>query len=256
VLSSVVGFNGANANNRLDKLRLMMKNFKFIRSRTVRLVLTAIFIAVSLRSINQYTTKAVETHNTTKAYKPRPGRKRTQARKPGGYRGDSCSRQSPNPLTLMVPEDHVPLTTSERPTFFWYANTIYYPIRFTIYEPGQITPVYVQNITPTTPGIVALKLPETANKLKIGVQYRWTVSVICNRLRPSENIYAKAWIERVQSPIIPSNTSVCLSYYARAGIWYDALSCQAKSTEEFWSLLNQVQLLAIAKEQPQIKFVN
>ena len=234
-----------------------MKNFKFIQFKIARLVFIAIFTTFFVFSIPQFTIKATEVgHNATKAYKPQPGRKRTQARKPGGYRGDSCNLPSQDPITLLVPQDHIPLTTSERPTFFWNVNTISHPIRFTLYEPGQPSPLYVQNITPTTPGIVALKLPLSANGLKIGKQYRWTVSVICNSQRPSENIYAKAWIERVDRSRSSSNSSGCLSYYARSGIWYDALSCQEKSTQEFWSLLNQVQLSAIAVERPQITFIN
>ena len=220
-------------------------------------MLIAIFTIPYLFSIRQLTLEAREIeHETTKAYKPQPGRRRTQARKPGGYRGDSCNLPSQDPITLLVPQDHIPLTTSERPTFFWNVNTTSHPIRFTLYEPGQPDPLYVQNITPTTPGIVALKLPSSANGLKIGKQYRWTVSVICNSQRPSENIYAKAWIERIDRSRSPSNSSGCLSYYARSGIWYDALSCQEKSTQQFWSLLNQVQLSAIAVERPHITFIN
>jgi hypothetical protein len=234
-----------------------MKNFKLIQLKKAKLVLIAIAILtiINLFSIHQRTITAMEVkHKTTEAYKPRPGRKRTQARKPGGYRGDSCN-QSQDPITLLVPRDHVPLTTAKHPTFFWNINTISQPIRFTIYRPGQPRPIYVQNITPKTPGIIALSLPETAKSLKIGVQYRWTVSVMCDRSRPSENIYAKAWIERVESSNT-GNKSSCLSNYAQSGIWYDALSCQRKSTEEFWSLLNQVKLLEIAYKQPQIMFIN
>jgi hypothetical protein len=260
-------------NERLFKPYSIMKNFKLIQLKKVRLVLIAITLLtiIDLFFIHQRTIKATEIKSkTTKTYKPRPGRKRTQARKPGGYRGDSCN-QSQDPITLLVPRDHVPLTTAQRPTFFWNVDNISQPIRFTVYEPGQPKPIYVQNIMPKKPGIIALSLPKTAKPLKIGIQYRWTISVICDRLRPSENIYAKAWIERVESsntsdksPVHLRKTKVpagdrwssCLSNYAQSGIWYDALSCQRKSTEEFWLLLNQVKLLAIAKEQPQITFIN
>lgn len=230
---------------------------KFIQFRRVRLASIAILTMLNLFSIYQLNIKAasIESQNT-KAYKPKPGRKRTQARKPGGYRGDSCNLGSQDPVTLLVPQDHVPLTTLEHPTFFWNVNTVSHPIRFTIYEPGQPDPIYVQNIAPTTPGIVALKLPLSANALKIGVQYRWTVSVICNKLRPASNIYAKAWIERIASPINLEDQATCSSYYAQSGIWYDALSCQTRSNKEFWSLLNQIQLSTLASEQPQITFIN
>ena len=235
----------------------MKRNSKFIQLKTLKLILLALYATIDLFSVARLNIKAAETESqTTKTYKPKPGRKRTQARKPGGYRGDSCNFQSQAPVTLIVPQDHVPLTTLKHPTFFWNVNTVSQPIRFTIYEPGQPDPIYVQNITPTTPGIVALKLPLSANPLKIGVQYRWTVSVICNQLRPAENIYAKAWIERIATSTNIEDKANCLSYYARSGIWYDALSCQTKSDREFWSLLDQIQLPRLATEQPQITFVN
>ena len=228
-----------------------MKNFKFIHFViATSAILFTTFLSYQFTIINATEIK----HESTTAYKPRPGRKRTQARKPGGYRGDSCNLKSQAPVTLLVPEDHIPLTTLDHPLFFWYVNTISNPIRFTIYQPGQLSPIYVQNITPKTPGIMALRLPESTNALKIGVQYRWTVSVICNPEKPSENIYAKAWIERVEDSFGIDNKSNCQSNYAKSGIWYDALSCQAKSTEEFWSLLNQVELSTISHNRPQITF--
>lgn len=234
-----------------------MNSSKSIQLAIAILASIAIFTTINLVLFPLPIIEAAEIRDkTTKTYKPKPGRKRTQARKPGGYRGNSCALQDRDPVTLLVPEDHIPLTTSERPTFFWYVNTVSHPIRFTIYEPGQPTPLYVQNITPTMSGIVAFTLPPAAKSLKIGKQYRWTVSVICNQLRPSENIYAKAWIERVENLKTLDRKSSCLLYYARSGIWYDALSCRTNSTKEFWSLLSQVQLSAIATEQPQITFIN
>ena len=235
----------------------MKENFKFIQLKKNRVALIAILTTFNLFSIYQLNIEAAETESqSVKTYKPKPGRKRTQARKPGGYRGDSCNLQSQDPVTLLVPQDHVPLTTLEHPTFFWNVSTVSHPIRFTLYEPGQPEPVYVQNIAPTTPGIVALKLPLSTNALKIGVQYRWTVSVICNQFRPASNIYAKAWIERIASPVSLEDRASCRSYYALSGIWYDALSCQTKSTKEFWSLLNQIQLSTLASERPRITFIN
>ena len=184
-------------------------------------------------------------------YKPPPGRKRTQARNPEGSRGNSCNVEEIAPLTLLVPEDHVPLTTNRHPTFFWYLNTtLAVPMRLTIYQPGQPSPIYVQNWLPTRRGIFAFKLPATVNPLLIGQQYRWTVSIICNREQPSYNIFAKAWIERVKKPVNMSNYkgSSCLKSYAESGIWYDALSCQPKFSAEFWSLLAQVGLTMIEPE--------
>ena len=248
-----------------------MKKSTFVQLKIFTLPLMAILIIVNYLLTTQVAINASPIkHEGTKSYKPRPGRKRTQARKPGGARGNSCNTRSQATLALLVPEDHIPLTTESHPTFLWYVNTTSsVPIRLTIYEPGQTSPIYVQNWSQSPPGIVAFKLPATANPLKIGKQYRWTVSVICNPQRPSENIYAKAWIERVEKPTSISNNckqrtadsvdsstlgcrSSCLNSYAESGIWYDALSCEKKLSAEFWSLLDQVELSIVKHERPLI----
>ncbi len=211
----------------------------------------AMLIILSELCNQQVAESAEVTEYGAKEYKPPPGRKRTQARNPGGSRGNSCNAESQAPLTLLVPEDHVPLTTNRHPTFFWYVNTtLAVPMRLTIIEPGQPSPIYVQNWLPSRPGIFAFQLPATVNPLLIGKQYRWTVSVICNPEKPSENIFAKAWIERVKKPANMSNYlgSSCLKSYAESGIWYDALSCPGKFSGEFWSLLAQVGLTMIEPE--------
>ena len=195
----------------------------------------------------------IKIDDRAKEYQPRPGRKRTQVRQPGGYRGNTCQSQFKAPVTLLVPQDHVPLTTSSHPTLFWSIKTNSpTPIRLTIIEPGEPSPIYVRNWPQSKSGVYAIKLPATANPLQVGKQYRWTVTIICNREKPSDNIYAKAWVERVKKPNIISNNRSCLESYAELGIWYDALSCPRpqKYSEEFWSLLASVDLHLLVDKRP------
>ncbi|MGL5075964.1 MAG: DUF928 domain-containing protein, partial [Waterburya sp.] len=124
------------------------------------------------------------------------------------------------------------------------------------YQPGQKAPIYTQNITPKEPGIVALTIPDAVSPLKVGTPYYWSVSMRCSPTKSSEIIYTKAWIERVKDSRNSINKSSCSSNYAQSGIWYDALFCQSKSNQGFWSLLDQIQLSAIAEKQPNIYFIN
>ncbi len=235
----------------------MMKKFWLNREDLFKWSVMVTFIILNYWCNHKVAVNAeeIKIDNRAKEYKPRPGRKRTQVRQPGGYRGNTCKAQEQAPLTLLVPEDHVPLTTSSHPTFYWYMNTtLSTPIRLTIQEPGQPSLIYVRNWSQGMSGVYAMKLPATVNPLQVGKQYRWTVTVICNPKKPSENIYAKAWIERVKKPNIISNNRSCLESYAESGIWYDALSCPRsnKYSEEFWSLLDQVDLPLIVRERPLI----
>lgn len=231
------------------KTKLVQLKFVWVVLRTI------VIIMISFLTYNQLSSTAIELKNEGKEYRPRPGRKRTQARTPGGNRGNGCNLALGVPLTLIVPADHIPLTISSHPVFLWHVNVADYPIRFTIYEPGHPFPLHTQELLLETPGIVALKLPKDKPSLEIGKQYRWTVSLICNEKRPSENIYAKAWIERVEDFQGRELESGCLNDYARKGIWHDALSCNNSLDSKFWSLIEQVRLSQIVNEKPQVIYL-
>jgi hypothetical protein len=101
--------------------------------------------------------------------------------------------------------------------------------------------------------------------LEIGKTYRWTVTIVCNPKQPSSNLFAQAWIERVSLPgsnkfSEHTNQSIfCSTKYAQAGIWYDALACDYsklnesnsnRDLQEFWSLLEEVDLPYLAQRKP------
>jgi hypothetical protein len=196
-------------------------------------------------------------------YRPPKGKVRQQARKAGGSRG--CNLPINNTVILLVPQDHTATTISAHPTFFWYlSQKSSTPLRFTLLEPGK-KPILTKELTPKS-GIIALKLPQNSQGLKIGKTYRWTVTVVCNRKQPSSNLFAQAWIERVPLPTshkfseYTNQTSFCSTKYAQAGIWYDALACDyskllknnndPRDSQEFWSLLEEIDLPYLAQRKP------
>ena len=199
--------------------------------------------------------------NKTETYRPPKGKVREQTRKAGGSRG--CNIPLKDAVTLLVPQDHTATTISERPTFFWHlSQKLSLPLRFTLLEPEK-KPILTKELKPE-PGIVALKLPQDTAPLEVGKTYRWTVTVVCNPSKPSRNLFAQAWIERVPLPTEAQlsnntkNTSFCSLSYARVGIWYDALSCNyttlAKnqnnhnnSWQQFQSLLEEIGLAHLAQ---------
>ncbi len=151
---------------------------------------------------------------------------RRNYRTPGGSRG--CPDKVTTAIALLVPQDHIPLTISSHPTFWWYlSEKISLPILFTLLEPGH-KPIYSKEFKANSSGFMALTLPETAPPLEIGKEYRWSVSIICNPQKPSQNIYTEAWIERVDATQVKVEEQTELSChlaYAQLGLWYDALSC-------------------------------
>ncbi|MEM7554800.1 MAG: DUF928 domain-containing protein [Cyanobacteria bacterium P01_A01_bin.84] len=201
---------------------------------------------------------------TSETYRPPKGKVREQTRKAGGSRG--CNISLEDAVTLLVPQDHTATTISARPTFFWHlSQKLSLPLRFTLLEPGK-KPILTKELKPE-PGIIGLKLPQNSAPLEVGKTYRWTVTVVCNPSKPSRNLFAIAWIERVSLPTatqLSNNTkdrSSCSLSYARAGIWYDALSCSYNTSgkhqnnhnnswQQFQSLLEEIGLAYIAHQTP------
>lgn len=204
-----------------------------------------------------FSTFSVESFaQTSDTYRPPKGKVREQTRKAGGSRG--CRIPLENTVTLLVPQDHTATTISPHPTFFWYlSQKLSLPLRFTLLEPGK-EPIFTKELKAES-GITVLKLPQNTTPLETGKIYRWTVTIICNDKKPSRNLFAQAWIERVSVVGFHSdignisNRLLCSKTYAQMGIWYNALSCAYTNTQqslqngsgekkEFQSLLEQIDL--------------
>ena len=225
------------------------------------------YIVVYLVVMVWGTVPASSTSKHQSTYRPPKGKVRHQNRKAGGSRG--CNLPLNDTVTLLVPQAHTATTVSARPIFFWYlSRKSSLPLRFTLLEPGK-KPLFVKELNPE-PGIVALKLPPNSPTLEIGKTYRWTVTVVCNQKKPSRNLFAQAWIERVALPQSNNSgenradSSFCSVKYAQSGIWYDALACNYaelvknphnlnENRHKFWSLLKEIDLEGLAQQQPALR---
>lgn len=169
----------------------------------------------------------------TYTYKPPKNPSPTKSRVQGsGSRGCNEPKLADVKLRLFAPEDHVGLTTSDRPTFFWHVATkSKVTVRFALIDldPKQIEPVIEVKQEVSQSGIVKLQLPPETT-ISAGKTYQWTVAVVCNPRRPSQDIYAYAQIEKVSptaellQKMNASDKSERTVIYADGGIWYDALA--------------------------------
>lgn len=165
----------------------------------------------------------------------RPG-----ARIGGGTRGGSCSQARPNPLTALLPETNLGQTTAAYPKFFWFMpKTTAQFVEFALYEVDKSenrTLIYRTTLNTTNKsGIISLSVPRHAGipPLKIGEDYQWFVSIICdvNTRDMDEVVYG--WVRRVASPVSIEHLEQ-ISPYKRAllymdnGIWFDALMTLAE----------------------------
>lgn len=167
----------------------------------------------------------------TYTYKPPKDVKPTKSRVLGsGSRGCNDPKLADVKLRLFAPENHIGLTTSDRPTFLWYiATNSKVSVNFALVEPGQIKPVIELQQEVRQTGVVKLQLPP-GTAVHTGKTYRWTVAIVCNPKRPSQDIYAYSWIEKVVpterllQQMKANDKSEHTAIYADEGIWYDALA--------------------------------
>jgi len=148
-----------------------------------------------------------------------------------GTRG-SCRELAANPveISLLVPSDHTGTTSSDRPVFFWeLSRDTEAPIEFAIVRDRDPEPLWVTQM-PGQAGLTRVELP-AGTALEVGETYRWSVALVCNRDRRSEDIFAQSWIRR--DPLDPTARSQIRAatsprdladIYASEGLWYDALA--------------------------------
>ena len=163
--------------------------------------------------------------------------KRQRAIKTAGTGSRGCEGFSNKvTLQLLVPNNHVGQTTKARPTLMAYLAGAP-EAEVSLVQRGVPQPLYVSKVKPNAQGIVKVDIPEEVAGLEAGKDYRWSVAVVCNPNRRSADVYAEAYIERVNVPetiekqVSAATTDQVLGQaYAEAGIWYDTLEAVSQAS--------------------------
>lgn len=191
-----------------------------------------------------------------------PGR-----RQPAGGRG--CDFKMPDkPLTALIPETNLGLTTATHPTFFFYIpQTSATAARFVLLDEENETRVYETTLSlPSNPGIVSISLPadKTLPALKVGKEYHWYLSILCVPEERDGDIYVDGWIQRVEpnstlsSLLDKASSGKQVAVYQKNDLWHDTLTTLAEQrrskpkdsalTTEWANLLSSEGLDGIARE--------
>ncbi|ACK73866.1 protein of unknown function DUF928 (plasmid) [Gloeothece citriformis PCC 7424] len=174
----------------------------------------------------------------------------------GANRG-GCQKNVSDLVVPLVPRGHIAQTVSQNPSlFFFLLNQESVEAKFTLAEIDGRSAILEKNLKLNKPGVNSIKVPENV-QLELGKAYIWTITLICNRERPSENPEFQALIKRVNVPspqeLKKLNTLREKSrFYALHGIWYDALalSISASSGEtDVKELLSQIGILSLISNQ-------
>ena len=158
------------------------------------------------------------------------------------------------------------LTTSERPTFWFYVpytQEANLSAEFSLQDSTGMDVYRKKAITlPPKSGVISVSLPNTVKPLEVGQNYRWYFKVRCQQQTASLPVYVEGGIQRINLDYsvteqlkAATDEQQKIAIYARSGIWFDALNMLAKlrqtsgdaSVIEDWlSLLQSVNLDNIA----------
>ncbi|MGH2415511.1 MAG: DUF928 domain-containing protein [Microcystaceae cyanobacterium] len=163
-----------------------------------------------------------------------------------------CPQDLANTVTLLAPRNHVALTVSNRPILFYYlSRKVSVPASITLAEIDGRSAIVEKPINLDRIGINNVKLPQEV-ELETNKEYLWTITLVCNAKRPSENVEVQATLKRVvpsaelerQLALVDSPRERS-QLYAQSGIWYDTLTNLAslerkEASRDFQDLLTQI----------------
>ena len=168
----------------------------------------------------------------------RPKRKQRPATvSKGGGNRDLCPDTSEK-LIAIVPfaekteVPYVEQTISAHPTFRFYipyTPTLGLKAEFLLKDVEENLVYKNKFALKATPGIVNLTLPKREYDLKVGEQYRWVFSIICNPANRSADNTVNGWIKRTStSEVLPKNPATAsekerLRLYADSFLWFDMI---------------------------------
>lgn len=147
----------------------------------------------------------------------------------GGSRG-GCA-VTPNAFQVLLFQKQEGQIISGQPTFFWYLSApTPLPARFVLLDLQDSKILFEQVVEAPQAGFRQTTLPANL-KLQPGRKYRWSVTLVCNPRRPSENLVAQGQIQLVPVPPDLAQQLVGVisnrqraQVYAEHGFWYEALA--------------------------------
>lgn len=170
---------------------------------------------------------------------PSPKESRSEEINSGATRG--CQKDLAGIVTLLAPTNHVGLTVSNRPTlFFNLSKTSPVPVLLTLAAIDGREPIVEQRLHLDSSGLKSFTLPPEV-ELEEGKTYVWTITLVCNWVRLSENFDLQQSLKRVAvsqkliqqlAQVQKSNARERSRLYAANGIWYDAVTNLLKGSSE------------------------
>ena len=197
-------------------------------------------LAADPKSSDTPTQKDSEPEARSAVYVP-PLRGKPRGRVGAGVRS---IRDAAPVLYTLVP-DHTGQTVSAQPSLFWYVGGELPgdpSFVFTLIDDDHIDPLVEAELPkPSRAGIQQIDLSQHGVHLEPGTEYEWSVALVVDAARRSNDVVAAGWIDRVEPP--PTlGASPDARGFAAHGLWYDALAAAEDDTALRDSLLRDAGL--------------
>jgi len=171
----------------------------------------------------------------------------------GGASRSAVLHRTPLPIVeLIAPADQAGVTAQPAPVlYFFISRPSRWPMQFTISAPMQPAPILEVTISSATAaGIYPLRTAQYNLRLRPGVTYTWSVSVVLDPRAWSHNVVASATLEfdpALPTPPPTGGPVQRVAALAQAGLWYDAITAAVDAENldrhrAFDALLQQVGL--------------
>jgi len=135
------------------------------------------------------------------------------------------------PLTAIVPQSNIGLTTAANPVLLFYVPKISAQAQLelvvlTADEKNIVTKQYYKPSSKA--GVVSI--PLTNASLEVGKHYHWSFSIICDSKARSRDHFVHGGIKRIQAEpglttqLKNASPQQVVNVYAQAGIWQDSVA--------------------------------
>ena len=154
----------------------------------------------------------------------------------GGTRGE----KDDIPLfSVLVPEDHVGLTTRDKPVLCWYiSGPTSKQMEFSLNDEAAGETLLQMNLEqPKAAGAQMIDLSRYDIRLSPGKKYIWFVTMAVDPNKPSKDIFSGGAIEfvppagQLAEKLKKAGDNEKPAIFAEEGIWYDALSYLSRRIE-------------------------
>ncbi|NET51298.1 MAG: DUF928 domain-containing protein [Merismopedia sp. SIO2A8] len=209
---------------------------------------------------------AIGSQNKSAPYTPPPEAGTPEPTGATGSRGGCVDIPDRPPLAALVGQPHLMLTTSDRPIFWIYVpySTAEAPSGVLSLQQGGDALYEGEFSLMSTPGVVGIRLPETAPSLVAGQEYDWFIDIHCVAAagHSSEPESALGSVDGLVQRVNPSDALVNdlsaaqtglerVAAYGRHHLWYDWVTelAQLRLTTEDNAELKMIWMDVLSDEE-------